>query len=158
MIKKFLLASTLFLSVSLFACGQEHQKSENWLTGFNQAEKTTVLLNNDEGVLPLKNLEGRKIACIDLGFSHHIVLDSMLNKYSKADHFNGNMYHSDHDFKGLVDELKFYNTVILSLSDVSVFDEDVMSFILEMQQKKTAIVALFGDGKSLTKLNSITAP
>lgn len=158
MIMKFLLASTLFLSISLFACGQEHQKSEKWLTNFRDAEKTTVLLNNDQEILPLQNLEGRKIACIDLGFSHHIVFDSLLNKYSKTDHFNGNVYHSNHDFKELVDDLKFYNTVILSLSDVSVFDEDVMSFILEMQQKKQVIVALFGDGKSLTKLNEITAP
>lgn len=155
---KQLFISALFISIVLFACGQDHIEDKNWLAKFKDAEKHTVVLNNESEIIPLKNLEKRTIASIDLGFSHSIVFDSLLNKYSRVTHFNGNAYASNNQFKNLIDDLKFYNTVIVSLSDVSVFNDDVLNFIYELQEKKQLIVTLFGDAKSLTKLNEITAP
>jgi CubicO group peptidase (beta-lactamase class C family) len=158
MIKKLLLVIVLMSSTFLFACGQEHQEDQKWLTLFQEAGKKTVVLNNDQDIIPLKNLEKRTIASIDLGFSHSIEFDSLLNKYTHVTHFNGNIYQANHQFNSLIDDLKYYNTIILGLSDVSVFNDEVMSFLSEMEGKKQVIIALFGDGKSLTKLNNVNAP
>lgn len=156
--KKIFIALYLFTNFSFLACGQQHQLSEKWLTNFQNIEKKTVVLNNDKELLPFINLEKKKIATIDLGFSHSITFDSLANKFAKIDHFNANVYLAKNDFKVLVDELKFYNTVILCLSDVSVFNSEVLDFIKEMEQKKQIVIALFGDGRSLTKLNEVEAP
>ncbi|MFC5285091.1 serine hydrolase domain-containing protein [Pedobacter alpinus] len=157
MIKRFII-SALFTSVILFACGQDHLEDKNWLNNFKDSEKNTVVLNNADEIIPLKNLEKRSIASIDLGFSHSITFDSLLNKYSQVDPFNGNIYASNNQFKNLIDDLKFYNTVIVSLSDVSVFNTDVLNFVKELQEKKQLIITLFGNPKSLTQLTEITAP
>ena len=158
MIKKSIFTIYFISSLFFIACGQDHQEDLTWLQAFKEAERNTVVLNNQLEIIPLKKLEQRKIASINLGFAHSITFDSLLNKYSKVDAFNGNIYLADDNFKGLVDELKFYNTVVLELSDVSVFNKEVLSFIKEMEQKKTLIIALFGDAKSLTQLNEIESP
>lgn len=158
MIKKLLLAATFISSIFLNACAQEHQQNLQWLQAFETAGKQTVVLNNQDEVLPLKHLDKKVIAFIDLGFSHSVVFDSLVNKYHHVVHFNGNIYAANHQLNDLIDELKYDNTVILGVSDVSVFNDEVLSFIEEIQNKKQVIIALFGDGKSLTKLDNITAP
>ncbi|HEX7366300.1 MAG TPA: serine hydrolase [Pelobium sp.] len=156
--KRLLLLSACMCCFALFSCGQDHVESTNWLTTFRKAGESTVVLNNEASLLPLKNLEKKKIATIDLGFSHYLVFDSLLNKYSGTDFFNGNTYAANQEFTKLEDDLKYYNTVIISVSDVSVFNQDVLNFITEIGQKKDLVIALFGDGKSLTKLENIDAP
>lgn len=158
MIKKLLLINTLLCCLTLFSCGQDHVESKNWLTKFKTASENTVVLNNHKSIIPLQNLETRKIAMIDLGFSHFLVFDSLLNKYSKTEFFNGNTYCANQEFNKLQDDLKFYNTVIVSLSDVSVFNTDVMDLIHQLDNKKNLVIALFGDAKSLTKLDNLNAP
>ena len=158
MINKILVLFFLTASTSYFACGQEHQKNQKWVSNFKALEKTTVVLNNELDILPLRDLEKKKIAAVDLGFSHHLVFDSLLNKYSNVAHFNASVYQAFNRFDNLIDDLKFYNTVILCLSDVSVFNPEVMSFIKEMESQKEVIMVVFGDGKSLTQLDAINSP
>ncbi|WP_017256748.1 serine hydrolase domain-containing protein [Pedobacter arcticus] len=158
MIKKLILINTIFCSLTLFSCGQDHVESENWLTKFKSASESTVVLNNESNLVPLKNLDQRKIAFVDLGFSHFMVFDSLLNKYDKTDFFNGNIYCANQEFNKLLDDLKYHNTVIVTLSDVSVFNTDVLDLLAKLQIKKNLIIALFGDAKSLTKLDNMNAP
>lgn len=158
MINKTLVAFFLTAITSYFACGQEHQKNQKWVANFKELEKITVVLNNELEVLPLKDLEKKKIAAVDLGFGHHLVFDSLLNKYSRVDHFNASVYQDFNRFSNLIDDLKFYNTVILCLSDISVFNPEVMRFIKEMEGQKQVIMVVFGDGKSLIQLDAITSP
>ena len=156
--KKILTSLIFLITVSTVACSQDHQKSEKWITNFQNIEKSTVVLNNDKQLIPFLNLEEKKIASIDLGFSHSITFDSLANKFSKVDHFNANTYLAQNNLKELIDDLKFYNNLIFCLSDVSVFNAEVMTFIKEMEQKKQVVIALFGDARSLTKLDEVNAP
>ncbi len=158
MIKKLSVLSTFLSCLTLLSCGQEHEESQTWLGKFKQANESTVVLNNDKEVIPLQNLEKRNIAVVDLGFSHFLVFDSLLNKYSHTALFNGNTYFANQQFNKLTDDLKFYNTIVVTLSDVSVFNDEVMDFIAELDKKNRLIVALFGDPKSLTKLDDINSP
>ena len=158
MMNKIVFILSLVFIHSVIACGQEHQQQKRWLDNFKSIEKNTVVLQNEQGLLPLKDLDEKKIASIDLGFIHHLTFDSIANKYTNVTHFNANVYAANNQLNVLIDDLKFYNTVILCLSDVSVFNPQVMRFIEELETEKKVVVALFGEAKSLTQLDQINAP
>ncbi|MFM6976751.1 MAG: serine hydrolase domain-containing protein [Sphingobacteriaceae bacterium] len=161
MVKKFISNSVLLICFTLTginqARAQTHEANLAWLSNEQAAERNTVVLNNAGEILPLVDVT-KKMACIDLGFSHSTVFDSLLNKYQQADHFNGNTYAHNSNLGALLDDLKFYQTLILEVSDVSVFDERVFNFIREAGKQKQVIIALFGDARSLVKLNSLPYP
>lgn len=146
------------LSFSQCSYSQDHINNQKWLQEVRSAGQTTILLNNANQQIPVTSLENLKIASIDLGFSHSVVFDSLLNKYDKVDHFNGNTYIATSSLNVLIDDIKYYNTLILELSDVSVFDQRVLNFILEAEKKRKVIIALFGDGRSLVKLDVVKSP
>ena len=154
---KFFLAGIAFLIHSSSSFAQEHDSNLAWLKNFKAAEQATVVLNNSNASIPIEDLE-QKIACIDLGFNHSVVFDSLLNKYQKVDHFNGNFYAATSSLNALLDDVKFYHTLIIELSDVAVFDQRVFNFINDLGKHKQVIIALFGDARSLVKLNSVNSP
>jgi CubicO group peptidase (beta-lactamase class C family) len=158
MIKKLLLLSAFFCCLTLFSCGQDHVESLNWLTKFKQTGERTVVLNNSKSIIPLLKLEKRNIALVNLGFSHVNVFDSLLNKYNKVQFFDGNNYSTSQTLNQQLDDLKYYNTVIVSVSDSTIFNDAVLNFISELDHKNELIVALFGDPRNLAKLENINSP
>lgn len=154
---KFFLAGCLLCISLVKAFAQEHEANLAWLKNVKTATQSTVVLNNAEETLPLLDLK-QKTACIDLGFNHSLVFDSLINKYQQVDHFNGNYYASTSSLDALLDDLKFYHRLILEISDVSAFDERVIRFIREAGKQKQIIIALFGDERSLVKLNQLNYP
>jgi len=155
---KCLLLMIYLLSCSSCAYSQDHLINEKWLNEVKAAAQATVILNNQNGSVPITSLEHLKIASINLGFNHSAVFDSLLIKYERVDHFNGNMYAATGSLNGLLDDIKYYNTLILEVSDGSVFDQSVLNFIIEVEKKKRVIIALFGDGRSLIKLDPAVSP
>ncbi|MBK0384366.1 serine hydrolase [Pedobacter sp. SD-b] len=153
MTKKISLALSLFLSMFLFACGQEHQEAKNWLEKFKNAGEATVILNNEKTILPLKKLESKTIASINLGFKDHGVFDSILNKYAKVDTFP-----LATNYNSLTEDLKFYNTIIIELTDSTTFDDETSFFINQMENTRQVVISYFGDGRNLAKLNNVAAP
>ena len=141
----------------LQTCGQSHQENQNWLEKVQQAEKSIVVLNNDDLFIPVKNLENLKIASVNLGFDKYAVFDSLLNKYKYVERVSYN-HEAENSLGILHDDLKFFNTVIISLSDSSSRDTSVIGFINRIQKKKKIIIALFGEGQSLGRFNEISKP
>ena len=153
MIKKISLAISFLTCTFLFACGQEHQDAKNWLEKFKNAGQSTVVLNNEKTVLPLKNLENKKIASINFGFKYNSIFDSILNKYDKVD-----TALSTTNINALNTDLKFYNTVIIQVTDSTDLNDDVMFFINRMENTRELVISYFGEGKNLPKLNNVKAP
>lgn len=161
MAKKYIsvkLLSILLLSLSgIRTLAQDHEANLERLRLEKTILQTAVVLNNVNDILPIKNLD-QKIACIDLGFNHNTIFDSLANKYQRVDHFNGNYYASTSSLDALLDDLKYYHTLILEISDVSAFDNRVLNFIREAGAQKQVIIALFGNAKSLVKLDQFSYP
>jgi CubicO group peptidase (beta-lactamase class C family) len=153
MIKKISLAISFLTCTFLFACGQEHQDAKNWLEKFKNAGQSTVVLNNEKTVLPLKNLENKKIASINFGFKYNSIFDSILNKYDKVD-----TALSTTNINALNTDLKFYNTVIIQVTDSTDLNDDVMFFINRMENTRELVISYFGEGKNLAQLNNVKAP
>jgi CubicO group peptidase (beta-lactamase class C family) len=121
-------------------------------------EKSTVLLNNVQGLIPLKELSQLNIASIHFSYPYAAGFDSLLNKYSKVQAFNG-MEYVGVQGPGVLDfDIKFYNTLIVQLTDADLANPQIINFVNENHWFKNLIIAYFGDGSSLAKLDNLNAP
>ena len=158
----FPLLTVLIINTLYFpACAQInlHQQNERRLQENQKVQKSTVLLNNAARVVPLKDLADKKIASINMGHSFAANFDSLLNKYAAVTSFTTTAYNTDSlDLNDLSDDLKFFNTVIIQLTDEGVRDPQTIGFLLDNQRNKQIIVCVFGSARSLKLLDAITAP
>lgn len=152
------LAFFVLIICSFSACAQNHQQNIETLSAINNISSNSVLLNNHNSVVPLINLEKLKIASVTLGFSFQSDFDSLLNKYSKVSSFSSSDYKNSTTLNTLEDDLKYFNTVIVTLPASAANDARNMNFIISLAKSKQVIVALFGEGKALNSLDAIQAP
>ncbi|HEY0898334.1 MAG TPA: beta-N-acetylglucosaminidase, partial [Sphingobacteriaceae bacterium] len=156
-----LLACVGLAVLSLGATYKSAEEIDNvrFVSEFKNVEKKTVLLNNQDHVLPLKGLEKLRIASINLGSSYASTFDSLLNKYTEVQSYTSTAYKGDSlSMVDLLDELKFKSTVIVQVTDKSLNDPETLQFLLDNQKNKQLVVVLLGHARSLAKLNEITAP
>ena len=143
---------------SLTACAQKHKENAEILANINTISSNTVLLNNHENTIPLKAIDKMSIASVSLSFPYAMAFDSLLNKYTKVTSFNSTAYQSSTTLNNLEDDLKYFNTVIVSLSTEASSDARNMNFLLSLAKSKQVIVALFGSSNSLSAFDALKAP
>lgn len=154
-----IIAAASFLNVlCLSACAQEHAKNEKILTIRNEISKATVILNNQDSVVPLKSLDKKNIASVSLGFAYSKVFDSLANKYDKITSFTAEAYKDSLTLNDLEDDLKYYNTILVSIDDQQSSQVKFINFINSLSKTKKVIVSLFGNGASLKFYDSLQAP
>ena len=172
MVKKFMLSNLfraayalptfcLLVSLSVSACAQtaEHLKNNALLREERNIEKSSVLLNNDKGLIPLKNLQNLTIASVNIGSEFASEFDSISTKYTVIRSFESlNYKFNPVTFDELNDDLKFFNTVIVQVSDQSLNDPRTLPLLLDLQENKQLIISLSGDVQSLNLLNNLTVP
>jgi CubicO group peptidase (beta-lactamase class C family) len=122
------------------------------------AELSTVLLNNEKQVIPLQNLDVAKIASIHFSSIYTAAFDSLLNKYTKVQPFNGSDYLGVKTLDALSLDTKFYTTLIVQLADADLNNPQIIDFINANQKMKNVVVSLLGSASSLTKLNDVNGP
>ena len=154
------IAVTLISFFTLSACAQmtEHFRNEAFLTDWKNIESTTVLLNNEDQLVPLKNLMPLTIASVNIGSAYASEFDSILNKYTKVQSFASTLYNHDMlSFNDLNDDLKFYNTIIVQVTDQSLNDPRTIPLLLDLQLNKSLIVSLSGEAASLKLLEALNS-
>lgn len=156
LLKSFAICITAIFSLT--ACAQEHQKNEDMLRASNTVLQRTVLLNNQQNIIPLTQLDKKNIASVSLGFGFQQVSDSLLNKYAKITSFNAANYSGAADLYKLEDDLKYFNTLIISIPEQETTNARYTSFINSVAKNKTVIIALYGSQRSLAALDAVTAP
>ncbi|QXV66625.1 serine hydrolase [Mucilaginibacter sp. 21P] len=122
------------------------------------AEQATVLLNNEKNIIPLRNLDNNRIASIHFSTAYAVGFDSLLNKYAKVDVINGTDYMGAKPLDMLVQDTKFYQTLILQLTDAELSNPQIIQFIKNNQKMKDVVISFIGNSASLVQLNDITAP
>lgn len=150
----------IFHIIYLPACAQTlHKSNERRLLEDRAVSKSTVLFNNKSQIIPLKNLEKMKIASVNMGASFASNFDSLLNKYTSVASFRATDYHSDSlNLDDLSDDLKFFNTVIVQVTNETMRDPETIRFLLDIQRNKQIIVSIFGPDKGLKSLQDIYEP
>ncbi len=148
-----------FLALFVFsACAQEHSSNIRRLAAINAAINTTVLLNNQEQIVPITSLDSNKIASVSLGYAHQRTVDSLLNKYTHITSFSADQYASGITLNELEDDLKFFHTVLISISAKDATNGRYMNFINSVANSKKVIISLFGEGGSLSSFDHLNAP
>lgn len=147
------------LAISTFsACAQDHQKNEDLLKVNTNILQHTVLLNNQQNIIPLTSLEKKNIASVSLGFNFQNISDSLLNKYAKVTSFSAARYENAPELLKLEDDLKFFNTIIISIQDLETTKPKYINFINSLAKTKSVIVALYGQQTNLVPFDSLSAP
>lgn len=153
--------SLVLLGFALFntACAQNPPLTgKNYVAEERLVQNSTVLLNNAQYLIPLQKLEDLKIASVHFTNQYAATFDSLLNKYTRVQAFDGNGYTGNKTFNDLAADLKWYNTIILQVNDADLSNPQLIDFISTNQKIKNVIVAAFGYGPMLTKLNNVTVP
>lgn len=172
MVKKFMLSNLfrvtytlpafcLLISLSVSACAQtvEHLQNNAFVREEKNIEKSSVLLNNEKGIIPLKNLQDLNIASVNIGSAFSSDFDSISTKYTSVRPFESlNYKFNPSTFDELNDDLKFFNTVIVQITDQSLSDPRTLPLLLDLQENKQLIVCLSGDVQSLKLLNDLNSP
>ncbi|RYE11954.1 MAG: class A beta-lactamase-related serine hydrolase, partial [Sphingobacteriales bacterium] len=99
-----------------------------------------------------------KIASVNFTNTYATDFDSLLNKYNKVQAFKGTDYLGPKNINTLTQDLKFYNTLIIQVTDVDIRNPLVLDFIRSNQKIKKVVIALFGNGSVLGMMDDITAP
>ena len=128
-----------------------------WLAKSRSLESSTVLFNNEQNLIPLRDLENQKIACVSLGTSYSKEFSTILKKYSQVTPFAISAK-QPLELDTLNADLKFFNTVILEVTDATLGNTPVQSFINELQTVKQLVIVAYGDPKNTSFANTITCP
>ncbi|OCX52376.1 beta-N-acetylglucosaminidase [Mucilaginibacter sp. PPCGB 2223] len=152
-------ALMLVLSMMNMACAQNpHMLNMAILNEEKSLEKSTVLLNNQQQLVPLQNLDQVQIASIHFTCPQAAVFDSIANKYAKVQSFNGNEYMGVKDLNDLAQDLKLYNTLIIEVTEAELANKPLVDFINSNKSLKNVVIVLFGTGKPFAGADAITAP
>ncbi|WP_316799854.1 serine hydrolase domain-containing protein [Pedobacter frigidisoli] len=155
----FILAAASFFNVlCLMACAQEHTANEKKLSVANSITQSTVVLNNQDSIIPLKSLDKKNIASVSLGFSYSMVFDSLANKYDKVSSFSASSYKDSVNLNDLEDDLKYFNTIIVAIDDQSATQAKYVNFIKSISKTKKIILAVFGNGIALKTFDTLQSP
>lgn len=154
--KVFDFLSLLVLLVTHVSCQvNQHEANEQWLQQQKHIASSTVLLNNKQSFVPIKNLE-QKIASVNIGTANAVIFDSLLNKYTAVTGFS--ISPADPAFDHLSIDLKFYNTVIVEVTGAALNEKRTLSFLYDIQQSKHLVLVIYGGEASLTFAGGINQP
>lgn len=144
--------------ISLQIKAQEHLQNETFLRELINVERSTVLFNNQSQLIPLKEIQEANIVSINIGSAYATVFDSILNKYAAITSISSTDYRNVQSFDDLNEDLKFFNPVIIQVTDQSLQDPRTIPLLLDLQRNKNLIVCLSGDVHSLKLLESLNVP
>lgn len=120
-------------------------------------ENAITLIKNNEAVVPIRNLEQKKIAYVPMGEDDGSAFYKMLNKYTRVDKVEANRLNE------LLDKLETYDDVIIGFhkSDKSPwtsfkFTENELVWIHEIALKHKVILNVFARPYALSDIRSST--
>lgn len=153
------IATILLISVAiLMTAFIDDPINETWLEQAKSVEASTVLLNNAQLTLPLNDLDDRTIASVNIGSAYSSTFDSLLKKYAYITSFKLYNTNLQLSIDSLNNNLKFFNTVIVQVTDATLNDAPVQAFLNEIYKLKQLVVVAYGNPNSLQFLDKVNCP
>ncbi|HSP40519.1 MAG TPA: serine hydrolase, partial [Gillisia sp.] len=118
-------------------------------------ENSITVVKNDLGILPLKNIEGKKIAYVSFGDEEGESFLAQLRKYGKIDHVKADRLET------MLDKLKDYNLVVIGFHKSNAspwagykFSSQDLTWIHEISRHNMSILNVFTRPYALLDLKS----
>ena len=102
---------------------------------------SSVLLKNNNNLIPLQNLNHLKIASLNLAANSSNTLEKICDNYTSSQHFHFNTFSSQRIVKEMLKELKDYNLIIVNTDTVH---EVIANMIENMSKQNKVILNLVG--------------
>ncbi len=120
-------------------------------------ENSLTLIKNDRAILPVKNLDLKKVAYVSLGDDSGEVFLDALNKYTKVDWVKGNQ------LPDILDQLRNYNYVIVGLhksndnpwKDYKFKDKELV-WLYEIARLNNTVLTVFSRPYAMLDLQTTT--
>jgi CubicO group peptidase (beta-lactamase class C family) len=121
----------------------------------------TVLANNNN-ILPVQDLEKRKIASISIGGNNKAAFQLMLAKYTTVDHFYLPREATEKDWATLRQKLSNYNLIIVGIEGIGKYSSNKYNTtpiqrkaVEELVAENNAIFLFFGNAYALKHFSNI---
>lgn len=124
------------------------------------AEASITVIKND-GLLPVSQLENKKIASLTIGKTNNPVFEEYLENYTQVDHYQVDYYDSDKVYTELWSKLSSYDLVIVGLYESEFLKvklngrESFVIFQEWLNQSGKCITGYFGDPNLLNNNHAI---
>ena len=139
---------------------QDLNKPEYYSHNRKLYENAMTLLKNDEGLLPLKNIDSLKIASLAIGDINVNTFQKSLDRYASVKHFNLTSNPTNDQFLKTLSSLHDYDLVIVSIHATNEspsknfgITSQAIKFVNTLQEKKTVVLDIFANPYSLNKFH-----
>lgn len=119
-------------------------------------ENAITLANNKDDFLPFEHVNRLKLATLAIGVAEKTKFQTRMDDFAKAKHFVSAKEISPEDSKNLMKQLKGFNTVVVSLHDMSMLPgkeygitQSSRSFLKELSKTTKVVLVVFGSPYSL---------
>jgi len=112
--------------------------------------KAVTVLRNEDNLLPLKNLDGMKIADLTIGYNDLRLYQHRMDDYARIDHFTLPRHAEKKEIEWTMSKLKSYDLVIIGINNTTpiptknfgISDETVL-LVDSLLASKTCVLNLF---------------
>ncbi|MFC0604384.1 glycoside hydrolase family 3 N-terminal domain-containing protein [Winogradskyella pulchriflava] len=122
----------------------------------NLMENAITVVKNKSSLLPLRDLETKKVAYVELGNSSGSVFLDELKKYTKVHHIKGEKLND------IISKLQNYNTVVVGFHKSNAnpwekfkFSQQELAWLYEIARTNTVVLDVFARPYALNDLQSI---
>jgi len=126
-------------------------------------EACLTVLKNEQNIIPLRNLDTLKIACLSIGYDNAGIFHNMTDLYAKADHFS-----IDKNFKftgtdSLLNALKSYNLILAAVinTDIRVnrnfgISDSSIMFLDKLARNNNVVLSFFSSPYALNRFTDLS--
>ena len=119
-----------------------------------------TVLNNEDNILPVRQLDNKNIACIAINSSRKTAFQSLVEKYTRTDNYYWTVGITDND--SLLGKLDEYDLVIAGIFDTDQrphrnygINPEAASFIDELSKRTDMIAVFFGNPYAIDRLTGL---
>jgi len=156
---KYFFLLTILSFFLIFPAFPQQNNEQEITTSLKQEELIidhTILLNNEQDIVPLRNLRERTVASIRFGMKESLAFNQRLMRYAPVKAFDPPKERQD--LNKLADELKFYNTLIFQVDDQALKNADFLHFMASEAIGKQVILCGYGAIENLALLDTLQLP
>lgn len=133
----------------------ELNSAESQLLKYELAQASLTVLKND-GLMPVTELESKKIASLTIGKNNNPVLDEYLDNYTQVGHYHVSYDASDEELSDLWSELINYDLIIAAYYESELLNETgIQIFQHWLNESGKCITAYFGNPTMLKESTEI---
>ena len=137
-------------------------KSSYRMTLRNAVQKSLTVLQNKNGLMPLRRLDTLKIACVSIGSGTVTPFQTSLGRYTEITNFNIKRDAGAETIRKMLSQLKKFNLVIAGLNNLGSkvtnnfnLSDSQASLIKQISEQCKSIFVIFGNPYVLNSLEGI---